>query len=380
MFSRVLPARTALFCFCLSWLIGTNSLSLAQDRARDTDLYGTGRGENASSGGAQPDPQNNNTDLYGAGRGADSSRAAPPPVSPGKEADTYGGTSKTRQEFPAGKTDTRGKENDLYSREIRAKEAILVINRPPNIQGLTGLLVMNSAFTRPAGTLAVGGSAMIEDSGKPDYSVIQTPITLTFGITETIEAGLKAKYVNYAKGTESGIGDTELAFKWRWQTHSTTFPELAVGMAGILPTASESKGLNEVTNWGVKIMALATSETSIASGSVLGIYLETQAVFIDGFSYGKKTNTQDGHGVINAGLLLPVSTNNRFQAILELNKTLKKRRSNTLLADDNQTAITPALRYVTDTLSVTAGAQLLSKDTKGYEDTIRWIGTLSYQF
>jgi hypothetical protein len=379
MFSRV-PAKTALLCFCLSWLIGTNSLSLAQDRAGDTDLYGTGRGENASSGGAQLDPQNNNTDLYGTGRGADSSRAAPPPVSPGKEADMYGGTSKTRQEFPAGKTDTRDKENDLYSREIRAKEAILVINRPPNIQGLTGLMVTNSAFTRPAGTLAVGGSAMIEDSGKPDYSVIQVPITLTFGITETIEAGFKAKYVNYGKNTEAGLGDTELAVKWRGQTHSSTFPELAVGMAGILPTASESKGLNDVKNWGVKVIALATSETSIASGSVLGIYLETQAVFIDGFSYGKKTNTQDRYGVINVGVLLPVSTNNRFQTMIELSDTLGKKRSRTALGEGDQMSITPALRYVTDTLSVTAGAQFLSKEAKGYEDTIRWVGTISYQF
>jgi len=354
MFSRV-PARTAIFCFCLSWLIGTNSLSLAQDGAGDTDLYDTGRGGNASSGGAQQYPQDNNADIYG-------------------------GTSRTGQEFTGGKTDTRDKENDLYSREIRAQEAILVINRPPNIQGLTGLLVMNSAFTRPAGTLAVGGSAMIEDSGKPDYSVIQTPITLTFGITETIEAGLKAKYVNYAKGTESGLGDTELAVKWRWQTHSTTFPELAIGMAGVLPTASESKGLNDVTNWGVKVMALATSETSIASGSVLGIYLETQAVFIDGFSYGKKTNTQDRYGVINVGVLLPVSTNNRFQAMIELSDTVGKKRSRTALGEGNYTSITPALRYVTDMLSVTAGAQFLLKDTKGYEDTIRWVGTISYQF
>jgi hypothetical protein len=364
----------------MSWLVGTNSISMARDRAGDTDLYGTGRRENTSSE-AQPLSQDNNTDLYGVGRGSDNSSLAAPPVSPGKATDTYGGTNKSGRQFPAAdKTDTRDKESDLYSREIRAEKLILVVNRPPNIQGLTGLLVMNSAFTRPAGTLAVGGSAMIEDSDKPDYSVIQTPITLTFGITDTIEAGLKAKYVNYAKGTESGLGDTELAVKWRWQTHSTTFPELAIGMAGILPTASESKGLNEVKNWGVKVMALATSETSIASGSALGIYLETQAVFIDGFSYGKKTNTQDRYGVINVGVLLPVSTNNRFQAMIELSDTLGKKRSKTALAEGNHTGITPAIRYVTDALSVTAGAQFLLKDTKGYEDTIRWVGTISYQF
>jgi hypothetical protein len=328
MFYRI-PARTALLFFCMSWFLGTNSLSLAQDGAGGADLYGIGRGDNRP--------------------------VAEQPVA----------------------TD---RKSDLYSREIRAEEVILVINRPPNIQGLTGLMVTNSAFTRPAGTLAVGASVMIEDSEEPNYSVIQTPITLTFGITDTIEAGMKMKYVNYSKSKESGLGDSELAVKWRWKTHSPTSPELAVGLAGIIPTASDSKRLNDVTNWGVKFMVLASSETRISSNSFLGLYLETQAVFIDGFSRGLTTGTQDRYGVINAGVLLPISTNNRFQAMLELNDTLGKRRARTLVAEGNQLGITPALRYVTDTLSVTAGAQFLRKDTKGYEDTIRWIGTLSYQF
>jgi hypothetical protein len=127
-------------------------------------------------------------------------------------------------------------------------------------------------------------------------------------------------------------------------------------------------------------MALATSETKIFTNSFLGLYLEAQAVFIDGFSGARATETQDKYGVINAGVLLPVSTNNRFQAMIELSDTIGKRLGKTALAEGNQLAITPALRYVTDTLSFTAGAQLLSKDAKKYEDTTRWIGTFSYQF
>ena len=276
--------------------------------------------------------------------------------------------------------DMRDRDSDLYSRERRAEEVIQVINRPPNIQGLTGLLVMNSAFTRPAGTLAVGASALVEDSKTPDYSVVQVPITLTYGITDTIEAGIKVKYVNYAKSLESGPGDSELAVKWRLNTHSATSPELAIGLAGILPTADDTKGLNDVVNWGAKFMVLATSETRIGDNSFLGIYLETQAVFIDGFSAGNGTNTQDRYGVINIGLLLPISESNRLQAMLELSDNVRKRHTRTVLAEGDQSGVTPALRYVTDTLSVTAGIQFLRKDTKGYEDTLRWIGTLSYQF
>ncbi len=405
MFDRI-PARAVLLFFCMSCLLGTNSISLAQDRAdsadlydsgrdrntnaeppstssdKSTDLYGTGRGENTSSG-AEPLSKDQSTDLYGVGRGDKSSFTASPD-SKGREADTYGGTKRGQDSPRADKIDTHDQESDLFSRERRAEEVILVINRPPNIQGLTGLMVTNSAFTRPAGTLAVGGSVLFEDSSKPDYRIIQTPITLTFGITETLEAGIKAKYVDYGRTTpntsESGFGDTELAVKWRWDTHSATFPELAVGLAGIMPTASDSKGLNDVTDWGVKVMALATSETRISDDSFLGIYLEAQAVFIDGFSAGHTTSMQDRYGMINAGVLLPLSTDNRFQAMIELNDTLRRAHFKTALAEGDQLGITPALRYVTDTLSFTAGAQFLRKDSNGHEDTVRWIGTASYQF
>ena len=311
--------RTVLFFFCMSCFLGANNISLASERTGSADHYD------------QP--------FY------------------------------------------NSRDSDLYSREIRAEQVVQVINRPPNIQGLTGLMVMDSAFTRPAGTMAVGGSIMFEDSNKPEYRIIQAPITLTFGITDTIEAGIKLKYVSVdvttPKMSESGLGDTELAVKWRWNSHSATTPELAVGIAGILPTGSESKGLNDVKNWGVKIMALASSETKISTDFVLGLYMEAQMVFIDTFSAANTAN-EDRYGVLNAGVLLPVSADNRFQAMLELNDTINK--NITGLAEGTQLGITPALRYVTNTMNVTAGAQFLKKDTTGFGDTVRWIVSFSRQF
>jgi len=320
-----IPVRAVLLFFCISWFLGTSNLVLALDR--DDDLYGISRARNTTT---EPLPLD-------------------------------------------------GKDGDLYSREQREEEVVVVINRPPNIQGLTGLMVMNSAFTRPAGTFAVGATAMIENSDKPDYSVVTVPITLTYGISDTIEAGLKMKYIDYSKGSETGPGDTELAVKWRWNTHGKTTPELAIGLAGIIPTASESKGLNEVKNWGAKFMVMATSETKIGVNSFLGIYLEAQAVFLDTLSVTNKTG-QDRYGILNAGVLLPISSNNRLQAMIEVNDTTDKKLSNTSLREGDQLGITPALRYVTDTLSITAGTQFLKKDTAGYKDTVRWIGTISYQF
>ena len=61
------PARTVLLLLCMSWFLGTNSISLAQDKAGTTDLYGNGRGGNAA---AEPPPASSDksTDLYGTGR------------------------------------------------------------------------------------------------------------------------------------------------------------------------------------------------------------------------------------------------------------------------------------------------------------------------
>jgi hypothetical protein len=104
-------------------------------------------------------------------------------------------------------------------------------------------------------------------------------------------------------------------------------------------------------------------------------------VFIDGFSGGSSTkNTEDRYGVLNAGVLLPISSSNRLQAMVEVSQTVSKTRSNTVLGEGNQFAVTPGLRYVTPSLSISAGAQFLRKEDAGFEDTIRWIGAVSYNF
>jgi hypothetical protein len=124
-------------------------------------------------------------------------------------------------------------------------------------------------------------------------------------------------------------------------------------------------------------MAMASSETKLTDFSFLGLYLEAQAVFID---QNSKTANTDRYGIINAGALLPISTNNRLQFIVEFNKTLYKKHINSPLSEGNESAITPALRYVTEKWNFTAGAQILSKNIKGYENTTRWIGTFGYKF
>ncbi|HWR26724.1 MAG TPA: hypothetical protein VN316_02495, partial [candidate division Zixibacteria bacterium] len=55
----------------------------------------------------------------------------------------------------------KNQDEDLFgATQLKRSSAdgITLINHPPNIQGLTGLLVTNSAFSRPADTVSVGAS------------------------------------------------------------------------------------------------------------------------------------------------------------------------------------------------------------------------------
>jgi hypothetical protein len=120
---------------------------------------------------------------------------------------------------------------------------------------------------------------------------------------------------------------------------------------------------------------MVSMETKLTDFTFLGLYLEGQAIFQD---QGNKA-TQDKYGVINAGLQLPISKDNRLQGILEYNKTLYK-RANPALLEVNQRGFTPGLRYVTEKMNFTAGAQILSKNSKAYDSTTRWICTYGYKF
>lgn len=258
------------------------------------------------------------------------------------------------------------------------------LDRPRNARGLTGLMIMDSAFTIPRGRFGVNASVVYEKSTTPGYSVLDVPITATYGVTDCIELGVKAHYLDFSTTTPSlskkGPGDTEISVKWRWNTQGSLFPEFAVGAAGILPTGSESKDLNEVTHWGMKVLAMASSEIRTSGTSFVGLYAEAQAVFIDKFSGGRKTPTADKYGVLNAGVLLPISPGNRLQGMLEWNKVLYKDTVAGSVPAVNETGITPGLRYVGDRAHITLGAQFLSKDRNGFDNTIRWIATCGYTF
>jgi hypothetical protein len=258
----------------------------------------------------------------------------------------------------------------------------LVVNRPVNVQGLTGLILTNSAYTQRKGSMVIGLSAIAENSTKPDFSMMQGIATFTGGVSDRIELGVKAKVIETNTGSsntrKTGTGDTDLLFKWRLSSEGEMLPAMALGFAYTLPTGETSKGFSEVKNEGIRFMVIGSSEKEMPGDYVFGVYFEGQIVFIDQLRRSSDSLYADTYGIINAGVLIPLIDNRRLQAIVEYNQVVNKDR--VTLYDENLVAVMPGLRYVTPNLNISLGVQFLRRDQTGAETNNRYVGTLSYKF
>jgi hypothetical protein len=258
----------------------------------------------------------------------------------------------------------------------------IVVNRPVNVQGLTGLFITNSAYTQRKGSMVIGLSTLAEKSSKPDFSMLQGIATVTGGVTDRIEFGAKTKVIATNSGgsdtRKTGVGDTDLLCKWRISSAGENLPAMAFGLAYTLPTAESSKGLNEVKREGIRLMVIGSSEKEMPGDYAIGVYFEGQIVFIDKLRRPSTSLYADTYGVINAGVLFPLLENRRLQAIVEYNQVVKK--NTVTLYDENLVAVMPGLRYVTPSLNMSLGVQFLRRDQTGAENSNRYVGTLSYAF
>jgi hypothetical protein len=258
----------------------------------------------------------------------------------------------------------------------------IVVNRPVNVQGLTGLIITNSAYTQRKGSMVIGLSAIAENSAKPDFSMMQGIATVTGGVSDRIELGVKTKVIETDTSSsdtrKTGTGDTDLLFKWRISSAGETLPAMALGLAYTLPTGESSKGLSEVKREGIRLMVIGSSEKEMPGDYVFGLYFEGQIVFIDQIRRPATSLYADTYGVINAGVLIPLIDDRRLQAIVEYNQVVKKDK--VTLYDQNLVAVMPGLRYVTPNLNISLGVQFLRRDQTGAENDNRYVGTLSYTF
>ncbi len=265
-----------------------------------------------------------------------------------------------------------------------------IINRPVNIQGLTGLLFTNSAYTQPAGSVTIGFGGIGEKRSDPDYSVGQGTASITVGLTDSVEAGVRGKiYATKLESTtsnetsrEKGVGDTDLLLKWKVSSQGEVMPAIALGAGWTFPTGHLEKGFGEVKRESIKLMVMLTGENRILDEGFLGIYAEGQAVFNEELHKDYESPYKERYGVVNAGLLFPLSTENNLQFLLEYTRVSS--REHAILYDRNYTGVTPGLRFVTENFNLTLGLQRVKRETEPGSEPQRkrnrLAGTINYRF
>jgi len=260
-----------------------------------------------------------------------------------------------------------------------------VVNRPPNIQGLTGLVFTNSAYTQPKGRIVAGLSSIAENSTDPDFSILQGFATVTAGITDRIEIGIRAQAIadnlGSSKMREIGLGDTDLLVKWRITSEGDTLPAIAIGMALTFPTGDSTKGFNDVEDGGMRFMLIGTSEKEMPGDYFIGVYFEGQVVFKDKMPWTSSKDIKayaEEYGVVNAGLLFPLTEDRNLQAIYEFTTVVQKDLPT--VNAENHTGNMVGLRYVTERANISVGAQFYNRDAEGVKSTVRYVGTISYAF
>jgi hypothetical protein len=254
-----------------------------------------------------------------------------------------------------------------------------MINRPVNTSGLTGLLFTTTPFTLPSRSVELGVAVLSESSTIPKYTITELPVvTITTGIAYNMELGLKGSYFQITEvgGNKArGAGDAELSYKWNFspQKEDSPLPAVALILTGIAPTGNKDISLNEVHHWGARFGLAAGSEITWGAHA-LGIYADAKMVVHD----LSDEQVRDRYGIINAGLLFPISKYRNLQMLLEY--TVVSGKDRMTLEGGNYSAITSGLRLVSERFNLSIGTQFLRKQLTGYENSSRVVGMTSIKF
>jgi hypothetical protein len=262
--------------------------------------------------------------------------------------------------------------------EGRAEELEL-INRPVNMSGLTGLMFTTAPFTLPKRSVEIAVGTLSENSTVPDFTINELPVlSVTAGIAQNMELALKSSdfHVTIDQGeTRKGKGDTELSYKWNFkpQTESSPYPALALIVTGIAPTGDRNLNLGVVAHWGAKFGLSVGSEITWGD-HVLSASVDGQIAVHD----ATDDRFRDTYGILNIGLLYPISKYRNLQVIVEYNLVNGVDKISVMGGD--YTALTFGLRLVNEQFNLTIGSQFLRKRVEGFENSSRVVGLASIKF
>lgn len=135
----------------------------------------------------------------------------------------------------------------------KMKKAIITITiiLMAHAQGAQAFFPLKTDDTGTEGTnkgkIKITGSYEHDDSGGQEKSTTKPKVALTYGLSDTVDAGIgqpykiKRKKINGQVSKNDGLADTEIEFKWRcYEQNNLSF---ALKPSLTLPTGDETKGL-----------------------------------------------------------------------------------------------------------------------------------------
>lgn len=219
------------------------------------------------------------------------------------------------------------------------------VERGINTSGLTGLFLTNSAYTIGKGRFTLSGNSV-------SSSIVLTPVSLTIGLSDTVEIAGTAKL--FQAGSNTGSGDSDVYIKWRFKTQGEYSPAMALAAGVTLPSASNAIA-QETTTMNTKLMLLASAEARLTETMAIGFYLDLQGI---------RTDWAATHYVGNLGMMIPISDNDRLQFITEA--SVVSGLAAPVLTVDNGSSVIVGLRYASRNLKVSGGAEMGAQDNRSF--------------
>lgn len=268
-----------------------------------------------------------------------------------------------------------------------------VNNLPQNFKGLSGLFFTTSSRTLDPGTVEVGTAYLQQTNPEPEYTRTEYVFNAGVGIPAGFEFGLHIPYVEsdltigeridefgrrertFGQENHAGVGSVEGMFKWGCAHPSLFLPPFAIGLGGIAPGIAYDDGVSDVKSWGARVLVASGVEindlffTEYAFAIMADGQLVLRDLGVSGRDYEEKS------GEVHLGMVFPLHPQNYVTLIVEYEGILMRGTTN----EEDRNGIVGALRFTTQHINVTAGAEQVYLEARDMDDETRFFANLSYK-
>lgn len=269
-----------------------------------------------------------------------------------------------------------------------------ISNLPLNFYGRNGLLFTSSTHVLDFKDVEPALGYMYENSEKPKYVTQTWALNVALGLPGHVELFAHVPYIvtnlqygerfnellvrvrSFSQKQQSGLGSIEGGFQWAFFMQDRFLPGMAVGLSYLAPTGDYTQHMSEVKYFGGKINLAMSLE-------IIDLFFTEYAfaIFADGSlvlnDVGiKNRQYEEKHGLVRAGILLPLHPRNFINLILEYDGKLMLGTAN----DNDINGVVGGLRFITNQIGVTAGAEYLFKEAEDMDNAWRFTGVGSFRF